>query len=255
MKSAKCSDKSMDINVLVAHRGFQAKYPENTALSLTKAIELGVLFIELDIQFSLDKLPIIYHDVTLQRVSGKKGSVFEQNRDDLLEIPAYEPERLGDTFIDQTIAPLEELVDILYNNPQVTAFVELKAESIVHCGRDLMIAQVQRILSSVAEQTVLMSFDYELANIAQKSGWPLIGVVLERWSDLTSLAIKTADPDYIFADHQIIPEDDTMRHSPLLQDAILVAYEVGNKALACSLLDRSVDMLETYQLENLLTET
>jgi len=178
-----------------------------------------------------------------------------ENRDDLLEIPAYEPERLGDTFIDQTIAPLEELVDILYNNPQVTAFVELKAESIVHCGRDLMIAQVQRILSSVAEQTVLMSFDYELANIAQKSGWPLIGVVLERWSDLTSLAIKTADPDYIFADHQIMPEDDTMRHSPLLQDAILVAYEVGNKALACSLLDRSVDMLETYQLENLLTET
>ncbi|MDG0969108.1 MAG: glycerophosphodiester phosphodiesterase family protein [Porticoccaceae bacterium] len=255
MKSAKSLDKYIGTNTLVAHRGFQAKYPENTVLSLIKAIELGALYIELDIQFSLDKLPIIYHDDTLERVSGVTGSVFEQNRDDLLTLSAFEPGRLGETFLDQTIAPLEDLVDILHDHPQVTAFVELKAESIAHCGRELMISQVQRILSSVAKQTVLMSFDYELANIAHKASWPSIGVVLERWSDLDSLAVKTAAPDYIFADHQIIPEDHKILHSPAHQDTILVAYEVGNKALAQSLLDRNVDMLETYQLENLLTES
>ena len=34
---------------LVAHRGYQAKYPENTVLSLNKAIGAGARFIELDV--------------------------------------------------------------------------------------------------------------------------------------------------------------------------------------------------------------
>ena len=92
---------------LVAHRGYQAKYPENTALSLIKAIEAGALFIELDVQFSGDRLPIIYHDTDLQRVSGQSGSVLTATRDELLSCPAYEPQRLGDTFKGEKISPLE----------------------------------------------------------------------------------------------------------------------------------------------------
>ena len=75
---------------LVAHRGYQAKYPENTALSLNKAIAAGALFIELDVQFSADQLPIIYHDTDLQRVSGLPVTVFSTSREDLLTYPAYE---------------------------------------------------------------------------------------------------------------------------------------------------------------------
>ena len=60
---------------LVAHRGFRGKYPENTALSITQAIKSGALFVELDVQFSLDKLPIIYHDTNLARVSGADKDV------------------------------------------------------------------------------------------------------------------------------------------------------------------------------------
>ncbi|MBT6106400.1 MAG: glycerophosphodiester phosphodiesterase, partial [Porticoccaceae bacterium] len=89
---------------LVAHRGFQAKYPENTALSLIKAIEAGALFIELDVQFSGDQLPIIYHDSDLQRVSGQSGSVLSLSRAELLGCSAYEPQRLGDSFIAEKIS-------------------------------------------------------------------------------------------------------------------------------------------------------
>jgi len=52
---------------LVAHRGLQATYPENTALSVQKAIDAGALFVEVDIQLSLDKQPMVYHDISLER--------------------------------------------------------------------------------------------------------------------------------------------------------------------------------------------
>jgi glycerophosphoryl diester phosphodiesterase len=234
---------------LVAHRGYQAKYPENTALSLTRAIEVGALFIELDIQFSGDQLPVIYHDTDLQRVSGQSGSVLTMSRAELMGCSAYEPQRLGDAFIGEKISPLEALVDILLANPEVTAFVELKEESIEHCGRALIIASVQEILQPVAEQTVLMSFDYPLAIAVRESGWPQVGVVLQSWDDLGSTQMALAQPDYIYTNYTNIPENCDLTGIRALNDAILVTYEVATKALGQQLLDRHVDMLETFEIE------
>lgn len=237
---------------LVAHRGYQAKYPENTALSLNKAIAAGALFIELDVQFSADQLPIIYHDTDLQRVSGLPVAVFSTSREELLTYPAYEPQRLGQRFKQETIAPLEIVVDMLRANPQVTAFIELKEESIEHCGRELISTSVQQILKPVAEQTVIMSFDYALAISARESGWPWVGLVLKNWEDLYHPDVARAQPDYIYTDHNIIPKDCHLEQIEILSDAALVAYEVANADLASRLLRQGVDMLETFDIEAML---
>ena len=238
---------------LVAHRGYQAKYPENTALSLTKAVEAGAVFIELDVQFSADQLPIIYHDIDLRRVSGTALSVFTADRANLLGQPAYEPARLGNQFITETISPLEALVDILMANPQVTAFVELKEESIAHCGRETIIQTAMAILQPVTQQAVIMSFDYPLATAAREAGWPQVGVVLKDWDDLQHPQLDLALPDYIYADYKIIPTTYDLHSSPQLAQARLVAYEVGTTELGQALLARGVDMLETFKIEALLS--
>lgn len=237
---------------LVAHRGYQAKYPENTALSLTRAIEAGAIFIELDVQFSADRLPIIYHDVDLLRVSGIDLPVFAANRADLLNQPAYEPARLGNQFIDEKISPLETVVDILAANPQVTAFVEIKDESIDHCGRETIIQSVMEILQPVKQQSVIMSFDYPLAIAARKAGWPLVAVVLKSWDDLQHPELALALPDYIYTNYKIIPDQYDLYNSPQLTGTRLVAYEVGTTTLGRTLLGRGVDMLETFEIEALL---
>jgi len=236
---------------LVAHRGYQAKYPENTALSLTRAIEAGALFIELDIQFSRDQLPVIYHDTDLQRVSGRSGSVLTMSRAELLDCSAYEPQRLSDTFVGEKISPLEALVDILVANPEVTAFVELKEESIEHCGRALIIASVQEILQPVAERTVLMSFDYPLAIAARQAGWPQVGVVLQSWDDLSNAQVILARPDYIYTNYTNIPDDCDLTSIQALNDTVLVTYEVATQELGQQLLARHVDMLETFEIESM----
>lgn len=237
---------------LVAHRGYQAKYPENTVLSLNQAIAAGARFIELDVQFSLDQLPIIYHDTDLRRVSGADLEVAKTSREQLLDYAAYEPERLGQQFIEEPISPLESLVEILQHNPRVTAFVELKDESIDHCGREIISESVQLILAPVMSQVVIMSFDYELAAMAREAEWPLVGVVLRTWAELDHPLVSRARPDYIYVDYKLVPADFDRDNTQQLSNCKLVTYEVGNNQLAQALLGRGVDMLETFEITNLI---
>ena len=237
---------------LVAHRGYQARYPENTALSLNKAITAGAYFIELDVQFSLDQLPIIYHDTNLRRVSGADVAIAKTSREQLLKYPAYEPERLGEQFIEELISPLESLVEILQSHSQVTAFVELKDQSIAHCGREIILESVRSILQPVMSQVVIMSFDYQLAVAAREAEWPLVGVVLRNWTDLDHPLVSRARPDYIYVDHKIVPADFDRDSTQQLNNCKLVTYEVGNNQLAQELLRRGADMLETFEIAQLI---
>ena len=242
------SDTAFNIDVLVAHRGLQSRFPENTLLALKKAIDSGAKYIELDVQFSADCLPIIYHDPDLQRVSGIKGNVWDYPLKELLCISAYEPERLGNRFKTETIAPLKALVDLLKENPQVTAFVELKEESIAHCGRDLMLETVMHILAPVKPQVVLISYDYCLVEAARKAQWSQVGVVLKQWQDLETDTVENIGSDYIFVDHKKMPQHITGLDA---KKSILVAYEVGDIALGKELINKGVSMLETFEIERL----
>lgn len=59
----------------IAHRGYSARYPENTMLAFEQAVLAGCDGIELDVQLSLDEVPVIIHDETLQRTTNGNGPV------------------------------------------------------------------------------------------------------------------------------------------------------------------------------------
>lgn len=233
---------------LVAHRGYQKLYPENTLLSLKKAIEAGAHYIEMDVQFSSDHCPMIYHDSLLTRVSGNPGIIHALSEEQLSETPAYEPERLGEEWKQERIAPLRDLVPLLKAHPEVTAFVELKEASIDIFGRDRVLDSVGETLHPVIKKCVLISFDYQVIADARLEGWPQVGVVLHQWDDLTHPIVLQAEPNYIFADHNIIPETLDVE----LPETSLVAYEVSTGVLGKALLSRGVDMLETFDFPGLL---
>lgn len=71
--------------ILYAHRGLHdnaSKAPENSMAAFEKAIEAGY-GIELDVQLTKDKIPVIFHDFTLQRVCGVEGKVAEYTYEEL----------------------------------------------------------------------------------------------------------------------------------------------------------------------------
>ena len=83
------SGSLLSLDILVAHRGLQSRYPENTILALKKAIECGAKYIELDIQFSSDCLPVIYHDIEKNNKYINEFSVEELKKLDILSLQEF----------------------------------------------------------------------------------------------------------------------------------------------------------------------
>jgi glycerophosphoryl diester phosphodiesterase len=60
---------------IIGHRGFRARFPENTAISFLKAFEHGADGIECDIQKTKDSEYVIIHDDTIDRTCSGSGEI------------------------------------------------------------------------------------------------------------------------------------------------------------------------------------
>src|SRR5262245_4292878 len=112
-----------DLPRLVAHRGYPRRYPENTLLSLSKALEAGAGYVEFDVQMTADGVPVLLHDSDLRRMAGADLKVTENSLESLRAHELNERERFGDAFHGVRLATLEETVALLGRFPHATAFV------------------------------------------------------------------------------------------------------------------------------------
>lgn len=229
---------------LVAHRGYQRLFPENSLLAVRKAIEHGARLIEVDVLFSADGVPVLYHDTLMQRLSGRESAVHVETAEALLNTPLHEPERFGDRFIDETIAPLAALATLLQEHPDVIAFVEMKRAGLLQLGTEAALRAVHAAVKPVLAQTVLISFDYEAVVQARTSGFPAVGVVLVEWEDAHSTPVTASRPDWIFIDIQKVPPGADLSALP----APVVVYEVGDQAGARYWLERGATAIETFDI-------
>lgn len=137
---------------IIAHRGFSAKYPENTLLAFEKAIEAGAWMIETDVRLSADKIPMIFHDGSLQRVCGLAQGVEDLPCDVLsqINISAY-----FDTDLEpQYIPTLEALLDCIHG--QVGVILEIKHHPKT-CGE--IAAIVEPMIVPMLDWLEVSSFD------------------------------------------------------------------------------------------------
>ena len=85
--------------IVEGHRGYCAKYPENTIISFKAALELGVDAFEFDVWLTKDKIPVIMHDSNALRTCGVDKHLRDMT---LAEVKAeLEPcysEKFGDTY-------------------------------------------------------------------------------------------------------------------------------------------------------------
>jgi len=68
---------------ITAHRGASAIAPENTIAAIQKALEIGVDFIELDLQQTKDGKIILLHDSNFLRTSFRNLNVWDANYSDI----------------------------------------------------------------------------------------------------------------------------------------------------------------------------
>ena len=59
---------------IIGHRGAAGLAPENTLNSLREAVRLGAGWLEFDVRFTKDDVPVVIHDSTLKRTTNGKGA-------------------------------------------------------------------------------------------------------------------------------------------------------------------------------------
>ena len=100
-------DRSPFLGIHYAHRGLfdnQSDVPENSIRAFAKAVEAGY-GMEMDVQLSKDKVPVVFHDATLKRMCGVEGKVWEYTLAELQKM------RLMGT--DQTIPTFAEVLETI----------------------------------------------------------------------------------------------------------------------------------------------
>jgi len=61
--------------IIMGHRGAAGLEPENTLLSIERAMEIGVDAVEIDVRLSKDKELVVIHDATVDRTTNGTGPV------------------------------------------------------------------------------------------------------------------------------------------------------------------------------------
>ena len=93
-----------------AHRGFSGKYPENTLLAFSKAIEEGVDGIENDVHLTKDGVLVVMHDELVDRTTNGKGYIKDKTYEELAQLDAS---YIFKEYGPQKVPTLREYLDLV----------------------------------------------------------------------------------------------------------------------------------------------
>ncbi len=144
----------------IAHRGFSTRFPENTIAAFDAAVQEPIDAMELDIQLTKDRVPVIYHDRTLHMIGGGFKRIHRLTLEDLeqFDFGGW----FGPEFANTRIATLEQVLERY--GARCPLMLEIKArESSLPRLHDL----VKRVLDLVrqkqlVERVYLFSFELPL---------------------------------------------------------------------------------------------
>lgn len=174
--------------MVAAHRGFSARYPENTMVSFDAAVQAGAQMIELDVMLSRDEEVVVIHDSTVDRTSNGSGPV---NRLTLRELKALDAGGwFHSGFSGERIPTLKEVLDIFIDRVLINIEMKNGDEASMVSPGVLEKKVFDLIRERKAEQRVLISsFHAEmLSSVLRLSGeLPL------------ALLVENGDTDEIFS--------------------------------------------------------
>lgn len=233
---------------LIAHRGWQRRYPENTLLGIEAAIAAGARHVELDLQLTADHIAVLFHDLSMKRMCDIDTDIVDLTFEQLADCSAHEPQRFRQQFLGNPISPLTDLVAIIKQHPQVTFYIEIKSESLNHFGHDIVHNAVLPHLQSAGQHCYVISFDLEILGLARDSGWPLIAPVLTGLDQLDTDNFCQLKPDMVFCNYKLLQQDTI----ETLFDYPVAVYEIDRYADVQLWLARGASLIETFAIGELI---
>lgn len=150
---------------IIGHRGAHGLAPENTIISLEKAIKHHVDEIEFDVRVTKDGYAILHHDEDLVDPNGNHLKISETK---LSELVAHKPD----------LALLEEAIKAI--NRRAGLLIEVKPGVNVKP----IVTVIEKFLQSgwKTDEITFCSFNYEILEKLKKSFPEVSFMIVERWS-------------------------------------------------------------------------
>lgn len=172
---------------IFAHRGYSAKYPENTLVAFRKAARLPVEGVEFDVHLTKDNQIVVIHDEKIDRTSNGSGYVKDMT---LEQLRKYDyGSWFSEEFAGESIPTLSEVLEVFAKtHHQIN--IELKSDIFVYVGlEELVLREVSE--HKMLDRVIISSFDHEAVERIAKlvpnvENAPLCSNILVNLSDYVS---------------------------------------------------------------------
>ena len=176
----------------VAHRGDPYHYRENTLASVCSALRKGADVVEVDVRLTLDGVPVLLHDRTLERLWGHPAPVATLTSDELSEatgdgVPAFAEALEALLRHDGTARMLIDLTEAEFAAPAVAAVRAAgAAKRVYYCGQ---LSAMRAVREQDADAEIAMTWTTSL-----RPAGSLLADLAPRW---LNLRFGLADPDTV----------------------------------------------------------
>lgn len=145
--------------LIIAHRGFSHRAPENTLAAYRLAIEAGAELAECDVYLSADRVPVLLHDKTLTRTTGLDKSVSELSLAELKKLDAGRWKSAE--FAGERIPTLREALELVKG--KLRFVIEIKPK-----GIEKEVLAAIRQAGATPDDVVIFCFDREVVETITK---------------------------------------------------------------------------------------
>lgn len=235
---------------LVAHRGYMENYPENSLLGLEMAIKAGACMVEFDVQMIAEHEFIILHDGDFKRTASVDESVFTLKASELVNISVHEPERFDDKFINTPVPTLKQMMELISDYADVTAFVEIKDESLDQWGLENVMDALQRVLEPYESQCVIIGFNFDAMKYVKQRGIFSVGWVLEKFDEAHQQKAYQLKPEYLICNYKKVKDDGLWQG-----DWLWMLYDITDPELALRWASQDSALIETRDIGVMLQHT
>ena len=176
-----------------AHRGASEYAPENTLMSFYLGLFMGANGIETDVQITKDGVAVLFHDDTLFRVTGEKGSICDYTLNELLQ---FNVKKNGLT---DKIVTFEDFL-IHFAHKDLTFAIELKSSGSAKISADLLRKY------NMQNKAIITSFKFdELKTIKEYAPEFITGYLVEQPIDDVLIAqMKSACIEELCPESKVI---------------------------------------------------
>jgi len=218
---------------LVAHRGDHEFVPENTLVAFERAVSAGARWLECDIQFTCDHVPVLLHDTHLGRLCGVDRDISSFDMDALSGLSISAPAGPGVAPVAQPIPLLTDFLHWLDSHADTALFLEIKSDTLDRLSSGAIVRMLLPLIEESRALIIPISSAATIVEEVHAHALPVGWVVADD--------APTVMPDYVFIDGC---NDAAIRHWRE-RGARVAVYTVNDVAMLKSCRAAGADLVET----------